>query len=159
MGWRGKGMKVYRQARRNKITAFWGLAGPEAMGYVANMKFSEAERGDGYVIEGYEPGQILIDGRVFVAGLILTPRRIIPNWGPARAADLAEAHIDALLELEPQVILIGTGARQVFPSIALQARALGRGIGIEFMDTGAACRTYNILMGEGRRVVAGLLPI
>ena len=129
------------------------------MGYVAHMKFSQADPGDGYLIEGYEPGRILIDGKFFVSGLILTPRRLLPAWGPQVAADLTEAHIDALLELDPQVILLGTGARQIFPAMALLARGLTRGIGIEVMDTGAACRTYNILMAEGRQVVAGLLPI
>ena len=129
------------------------------MGYVASMKFSQADPGDGYLIEGYEPGRILIGGKFFVSGLILTPRRLLPDWGPQVAADLTEAHIDALLELDPQVILLGTGARQVFPALALLARGMARGIGIEVMDTGAACRTYNILMGEGRQVVAGLLPI
>lgn len=123
------------------------------------MKFSEADQGDGYLIEGYEPGRIQIDGKIFSMGLILAPRRILPGWGPEEATDLTVAHIDALLELDPQVILIGTGARQVFPPMALLAHALSRGIGIEVMDTGAACRTYNILMAEGRQVVAGLLPI
>ncbi|MFZ1538882.1 MAG: Mth938-like domain-containing protein [Chromatiaceae bacterium] len=123
------------------------------------MKFSQADPGDGYLIEGYEPGRILIDGRFFDSGLILTPRRILPTWGPQVAADLTEAHIDALLDLDPQVILLGTGVRQIFPAMVLMARALTRGIGIEVMDTGAACRTYNILMAEGRQVVAGLLPI
>lgn len=129
------------------------------MGYVAHMKFSQADPGDGYLIEGYEPGRILIAGNFFVSGLVLTPRRILPAWGPQVAADLTEAHIDALLELDPQVILLGTGVRQIFPAMILMARALTRGIGIEVMDTGAACRTYNILMAEGRQVVAGLLPI
>jgi len=123
------------------------------------MKFSEADHGDGYLVEGYEPGRIQIDGRIFNVGLILSPRRIVPDWGPAQAEDLTLTHLEALLALEPQVILLGTGARQVFPPFALLASALTRGIGIEVMDTGAACRTYNILMGEGRQVVAGLLPI
>ncbi len=123
------------------------------------MKFSQADPGDGYLIEGYEPGRIRIDGRFFDSGLILTPRRILPSWGPRVVADLTEEHIDALLTLDPQVILLGTGARQVFPTLPLLSRALTRGMGIEVMDTGAACRTYNILMAEGRQVVAGLLPI
>ena len=129
------------------------------LGYVAPMKFSQADPGDGYIIEGYEPGRILINGNFFGSGLILTPQRLLPAWGPELATDLTEAHIDALLELDPQVILLGTGAHQVFPAMALLARAMARGFGIEVMDTGAACRTYNLLMAEGRHVVAGLLPI
>ena len=123
------------------------------------MKFSQADPSDGYLIEAYAPGRIQIDGRIFSGGLILSPRKLVPDWGPARAEDLAPVHLEALLALEPQVILLGTGARQVFPPAALLASAMTRGIGIEVMDTGAACRTYNILMGEGREVVAGLLPI
>ena len=123
------------------------------------MKFSQSDPGDGYLIEGYEPGRILTGGKFFVSGLILTPRRLLPDWGPQVAADLTEAHIDALLELDPQVILLGTGANQVFPAMALLARALARGFGLEVTDTGAPCRTYIILMAEGRHVVAGLLPI
>lgn len=123
------------------------------------MKFSEADPGDGYYIEGYEPGRIFIEGKVFVSGLILTPRGIITGWGPERPAELNSGHIDALLACDAQVILIGTGARQIFPDFAVMAQALARGIGIEIMDTGAACRTYNILVAEGRQVAAGLLPI
>jgi len=123
------------------------------------MNFSQADPGDGYLVEAYEPGRIQIDGRFFTVGLILTPRQLVPDWGPARAEDLSLTHLEALLALEPQVILLGTGARQVFPSAALLAAVWTRGIGIEVMDTGAACRTYNLLMGEGRAVVAGLMPI
>lgn len=123
------------------------------------MKFSQADPSDGYLVEAYAPGRIQIDGRVFGIGLILSPRQLVPDWGPARAEDLTATHLEALLALDPQVILLGTGARQVFPALALLARGMARGIGIEVMDTGAACRTYNILMGEGRQVVAGLLPI
>jgi uncharacterized protein len=123
------------------------------------MKFSQADPGDGYLVEAYEPGRIQIDGRFFTVGLILSPGRLVTDWGPARAEDLTTTHLESLLALDPQVIILGTGARQVFPPFALLASALTRGIGIEVMDTGAACRTYNILMGEGRQVVAGLLPI
>ena len=123
------------------------------------MNFSQADPGEGYLVEAYEPGRIQIDGRLFTVGLILSPRQLVPEWGPARAEDLSLTHLEALLALEPQVILLGTGARQVFPSSALLAAVWTRGIGIEVMDTGAACRTYNLLMSEGRAVVAGLMPV
>ena len=122
------------------------------------MKFSEIDRGSGHLIEGYGPDGILVAGRRYHAGLALTAERIIAPWGPANPADLAPEHLATLLDLTPQVILLGTGARQVFPAPAIYAALRERRLGLEVMDTGAACRTYNILLAEGRRVVAGLLP-
>ena len=71
---------------------------------------------------------------------------------------LAGEHFEALLELEPELVILGTGARQRFPHPRLTVALSGARIGLEVMATGAACRTYNILMGEGRRVVAVILP-
>lgn len=124
------------------------------------MRFSEADASSGPLIEAYDREGILIAGRRFTRGLIVTPRRIREDWGPSHPAELRIEHLEALLaiEAETQVILLGTGDTQVFPDPALGFAVLGRGVGFEVMDTGAACRTYNILISEGRRVVAGLLP-
>jgi uncharacterized protein len=128
-----------------------------AIEYVALMKLAQASNVGGHLIEGYEPGSVLIRGKTYVEGLALSPERIIAGWGPERAVDLRPEHVALLTELQPQVIVIGTGARQVFPEISAYARALAAGIGVEIMDTGAACRTYNILVAEGRKVAAGLI--
>ncbi len=122
------------------------------------MKFSEADDRSGYLIQAYGADGILIGGRLYREGLIVTPERIIAPWGPRDAASLTVAHLDELLALAPQVMVLGTGGAQVFPDPAIAALVMQQGVGIEIMDTGAACRTYNILMSEGRRVVAGLLP-
>jgi uncharacterized protein len=131
-----------------------------AFGYVLAMRFSEADGSSGHLIDAYGDDGILIGGRRFTRGLIVTPNQVQDDWGPARPADLTVEHLDALLAIEPetQVIVLGTGETQVFPDPALYFAVIGRGVGFEVMDTGAACRTYNILMSEGRRVVAGLLP-
>jgi uncharacterized protein len=121
------------------------------------MKFSEADSADGHVIQGYDSRRILVDGKSYEKGLILTPERIIEDWGPADPADLTAEDVTALVALDPQVIVIGTGSRQVLPAPEVYAAAMSHGIGIEIMDTGAACRTYNIVMAEGRRIVAGLM--
>jgi uncharacterized protein len=121
------------------------------------MKFSEADSGSGHIINGYEAGCVIIDGREYREGLIVSPERIVRGWGPDDAIRLAIEHIQALLDLDPQVIVIGTGARQVLPHPHLYCVAADFGVGIEIMDTGAACRTYNIIMAEGRKVAAGLL--
>lgn len=120
------------------------------------MKFAELG-GGGHRIEGYAPGRIVIDGRDYSEGLILSPERIITGWGPARAADLSGEHLADLIALRPQVIIIGTGARQIFPDPRVLQTALAQGLGVEIMDTGAACRTFNLLMAEGRNVAAGLM--
>jgi len=121
------------------------------------MKFSEETGGGILRIDAYGAGHIVVSGRDYHRGLILTPQQVLEGWGPTEPAGLAVEHIRALLDLGPQVIVIGTGARQVFPPHALFALAHGRGVGVDVMDTGAACRTYNILVGEGRRVAAGLM--
>jgi uncharacterized protein len=121
------------------------------------MKFAAADPGDGHLINGYEPGRVVVDGQSYREGLIVSPERIVAGWGPAAAGELTVDHIRALLALEPQVIVIGTGQRQVFPSPEVYAAAMQCGVGLEIMDTGAACRTYNIVMAEGRRIAAGLI--
>ena len=121
------------------------------------MKFAAADIDGGLLIQGYGPGRIVINERTYTEGLVVSPERLITGWGPTTISVLSQGHLDALIELSPQVIILGTGAQQVFPDPALYFRIMERHIGFEVMDTGAACRTYNILMAEGRAVVAGLI--
>lgn len=88
---------------------------------------------------------------------ILSPRHLIRDWAPATVEDLLSEHLEALLALQPELILLGTGPRLQFPDSGLLATIHQQQIGVEVMDTAAACRTYNILMTEGRFVVAGLI--
>ena len=102
-------------------------------------------------------GYVSVNGRQLRQSAIVTPEEVIAPWGAARAAELTEADITRIADLDPEVVVLGTGARQVFPPPALVASLLARRIGVEVMDTAAACRTYNILAAEGRRVVAAVL--
>ncbi|MCF7985594.1 MAG: Mth938-like domain-containing protein [Thiohalocapsa sp.] len=122
------------------------------------MKFAQIEDDGTLLIEAYAADRVRVNGRDYSAGVAVSARRIMPEWGPAGVEALSAADIEALLETDPQVVILGTGARQHFPDPAVLAALMQRGIGIEVMDTGAACRTYNILASEGRRVVAALLP-
>lgn len=122
------------------------------------MRFSESDDSGGYLIQAYGAEGIRIGARVYTSGLILTPRRILEDWGPPLPRSLDPGHLQPVIDLDPELIVLGTGRVQVFPDPAIYAAVLGRGIGLEVMDTGAACRTYNILMTEGRRVAAALLP-
>jgi uncharacterized protein len=91
--------------------------------------------------------------------LIITPDRLITDWPPQRFEDLARAHFDLLAACAPEVVLFGSGTRLRRPPPALYATLIDHGIGVEVMDTGSACRTYNFLMSDNRRVVAALLMI
>lgn len=98
-----------------------------------------------------------VNDRVLDASFILAPNHLIDAWAVGDAAALVPGDFAPLLALDPELVLLGTGERQVFPSAAVMAACLTRGIGIEVMTNAAAARTFNVLAGEGRRVVAGFL--
>jgi uncharacterized protein len=79
-------------------------------------------------------------------------------WAPADFAALTQPHFDELLQLNPELVIFGSGARLRFPVPALLSGLIAQRIGVESMDTAAACRTYNVLVSERRRVIAALLP-
>ncbi|MEW5770389.1 MAG: Mth938-like domain-containing protein [Pseudomonadota bacterium] len=109
-----------------------------------------------YIITGYGPDHVLINGMRHERSLIVLPDEVVAGWA-ADLATLAAAHFDALLIRAPEIVLLGTGRHQRFPSPALYKALLAARIGVEVMDSQAACRTYNILAGEGRRVAAALI--
>lgn len=115
--------------------------------------------GNVLTIRRYEPGCIVVDDRELTTSFTLFGDRLDTDWPPARPGELATAHLDALLAYDPELILIGTGRRLQHPGVEMLGYVMGRGVGFELMDTGSACRTYNILVGEGRRVAAGFLMI
>ncbi len=110
-------------------------------------------------IHAYGPGQVTVGEMVHTASLIVTPDRLILDWPPHTLDDLTAAHIHVIAALKPEVVLLGTGRRLRFPPTAVLAALIEAGIGYEVMDTGAACRTFNVLAAEGRRVAAALLMI
>lgn len=121
------------------------------------MKFAQDNQDKGYVITSYCDDSISINGKAFEQSLIITADRLIESWGPADIHSLQSEHIDEILTLRPELVLIGTGNRLIFPAIECYSALIRAGIGVDFMDTGAACRTYNILMSEDRDVVAGII--
>jgi uncharacterized protein len=121
------------------------------------MKIQLDDTGGRYAISAVAPGWIAINQTVYRRSLIVSPERLIADWPPLRLSALTPEHVADLLAFSPEVVLIGTGRTLRFPHPSVLAGLVRAGIGHELMDTGAACRTYNVLMGEGRRVVAGLL--
>lgn len=121
------------------------------------MRFNEDFASKVNVIRGYGSGELRVNGEVFRCSLIVAASSIQPEPLLTAVADLSPAHAKYLQALGPEVVLIGTGVRQSFPDAAFGAQFLRTGIGYEVMDTGAACRTYNVLVGEQRRVAAVLI--
>jgi len=122
------------------------------------MRFSEDLSSGINVIRGYAPGEFKINDVLYRAPIIVGSSAIAPGPGISSADELAAEHAASILALEPELVLLGTGARQIFPPAIFGAEFLRRGIGFEVMDSGAACRTFNVLVTERRRVVALLLP-
>jgi uncharacterized protein len=114
------------------------------------------EFGSGHRIRSYEPGRIRIDDNTYDHSLIVTQDQLVADWPPQSLDELESRHLQAIFDLKPEVIILGSGARQRFPERGLLQEIMKSGIGVEVMETGAACRTYNILMAEGRRVAAAI---
>jgi uncharacterized protein len=116
----------------------------------------DRDKSGGNLIRGFSGDEILIGTEVIRQPVIVTVDTIIRDWSPAAVEDLSLADLRPALELEPELILLGTGERQCFPSMALVCAVLRMGVGLEIMNTAAACRTYNVLVSEYRRVAAAL---
>lgn len=100
---------------------------------------------------------VTVVDRVLTRSFVLVPDRLVEDWPVSTAAQFDLAAADAIAALDPEVVLLGTGPRQVFPPREAQVALLRRQIGVEVMDNAAACRTYNLLAGEGRRVAAAIM--
>ena len=99
----------------------------------------------------------LVNERTLDRSFIIAPNTLIEEWPVRDALRMVAADLDPVLALTPELVVLGTGAVQVFPPAEVMAACLTRGIGIEVMDNAAAARTFNVLAGEGRRVVAGFV--
>jgi len=106
---------------------------------------------------GYGEGWVEVNRTRHHASLVVSASRLITDWPATSVEALGADHLAAIVELEPEIVLLGTGAALRFPEPAQLAPLYRAGIGVEVMDTPAACRTYNILLGEGRNVVAALV--
>jgi uncharacterized protein len=109
------------------------------------------------IFTAYGEGYVAVNHRKYEENLIVLPDSVTPDWSTATIATLAAADMDKLLALGAEIVLLGTGSRLRFPAGALLRPFPPAGIGLEVMDLQAACRTYNILAAEGRKVAAALL--
>jgi uncharacterized protein len=109
------------------------------------------------VVAGYTATSITVNGQPWRESLLLPARGAVSGWSCERFEDLAISHFEAIAALKPELVVFGSGARLRFVKPELLRPLIEQRVGIETMDTAAACRTFNILVGEGRDVVAALL--
>jgi len=121
------------------------------------MKMLLDDAADLNVISAYEDGRVQIRGEVHETGLLILPRRITKNGVPRHLGQLDQTSFRDVLEDGTAILIIGTGERQVFPSPQVFAPLMAAGVGFEVMDNRAACRTFNILLGENRDAALLLL--
>ncbi|KAF0193277.1 MAG: hypothetical protein FD165_380 [Gammaproteobacteria bacterium] len=145
------------------------------------MQFTLDSTRESYTIRAYSPGQVSVNLPVYriqqeaaavdpnlpaqsritqvtvTRSAVVSAHRLIEDWAPQAFDELRAEHFDELAAFNPEIVLIGCGERLRWPDPALISRLQRQGIGVEVMDTGAACRTFNILIAEQRNVVAALL--
>lgn len=121
------------------------------------MKFALDNMVSGNQVRTYEPGRVQIRDDCYVASLIVSRDRLLTDWQPRHIDELQARHLRAVLEIHPEVLLLGTGDRQAFPEPETFIPLMDLGIGFEVMDNAAACRTYNILLAEERPVALALI--
>ena len=118
----------------------------------------QADRIEGQnAIARHGPGGVIVNGVEHRSSVLVPWRGTVAAWPVADFAALAEVHFEMLAELKPELVIFGSGSRIRFAHPALLRALIERRIGVETMDTAAACRTYNVLLAEGRSVLAALL--
>lgn len=122
------------------------------------MKISLDKNGSDNQIQAYQPGSFKINDQEVTHGVIINEQDY-QEWCPDSIDTLEEKDIESALAYEPDILVMGTGSRQIFPPAQLMVSLAQKRIGLEVMDTAAACRTYNVLRSEGRNVTAAILPI
>ena len=122
------------------------------------MRFTQDSASTINVIRGYGGGELRVNEDVYRGAVIVSPSTVIAEPNVHGLQDLEQVDLARILALKPELVLLGTGARQSFPPPVFGAQFLRAGIGFEVMDTGAACRTFNVLVMEQRQVAALLLP-
>jgi len=120
------------------------------------MKF-HLNTGSGNIFTAYGNGFVEINAARYDQNLLAMPERVVTDWAPAGFGGLTREDFAMLLEWKPEIVLLGTGKTIRFPHPRLTAELTAARIGVDVMDMQAACRTFNVLAGEGRNVIAALL--
>ena len=123
------------------------------------MDVTPLVRADAQIIQSYKGGSFKVSGAVYGGAVLVSPDETV-LWDVAGGFEaLTIGDFDVIAAMDTDVVLLGTGAKMAFPPIELRRTLKAAGLNVEAMDTAAACRTFNVLMAEGRRVVAALIPV
>lgn len=122
------------------------------------MELTLERPGDHHFIRSVSAEGIWVSDRLYPGPLVLSAVELLIDWTVQRPQDLCEASLELVFRLRPEIVLVGTGPEHVFPDGELLMCFYRRQMGVEFMNTRAACRTFNVLVSEQRNVVAALLP-
>jgi uncharacterized protein len=109
------------------------------------------------IFTAHGKGYVTVNGQRFEHPIVVTPEQVLADWQPLDFLKINEADFNYFMPLKPEILLLGSGPKQFFLHPGLYRQLTNAGIGVEFMDTPAACRTYNILVSEDRKVVAAIL--
>jgi len=120
------------------------------------MKFTQDTSASAHAVTGRAPGEVRIGERLLRRSVLVSAEAIDEGW-PVRSVAELESALDSIFRIRPEILILGTGEVQQFPEPAVFAAIAAQGIGFEVMDNGAACRTYNVLLAEGRRVALALI--
>ena len=120
------------------------------------MQFTR-ETSASYLIRAFEHGRVRVGEHWFTSNLIVTADRILSDWTLATPGRVTIADLAPAIALKPELLIVGAGSAPCTPDVDLMAELAQQAIGLEFMQTAAACRTYNVLVHEGRRVAAALV--
>jgi len=123
------------------------------------MKLHHSNQDGLNIIRAYTDNSVTINEETFTRSIVVQAHYLEPTWLPQSIDEIDAAAIRELAKLDTEIILLGTGQKQHFPDRRLFVPLYDNNIGIEVMDTPAACRTYNILLEEGRAVTAALLIV
>jgi uncharacterized protein len=136
------------------------------------MRFAPDKDFGSYTVRAYQAGQVSIilpfdpsqaspqeNELTLIRSFIIAPKQLKEDWPPQSIADLTVEHLQTVIDLKPELVILGTGRNLEFPHPSITEPLFTKGIGVEVMDTAAACRTYNVLMHEGREVVAALIVV
>ncbi|HEU4601909.1 MAG TPA: Mth938-like domain-containing protein [Steroidobacteraceae bacterium] len=121
------------------------------------MKLTDETNAATLLIRSYAANEVRVGDTILQQSFLISASQLVPDWRPQRIEDLSIEDIDSIVALDPEIVILGSGAKQRFPETRWLANLLSRGIGCEVMDTGAACRTYNVLVSEDRKVVGALM--
>lgn len=122
------------------------------------MKITEDKNSGSHIITGYGEGFISVNEVTYQQSLIIMPEELVTDWAVSEPEELTLKNLQRLKSWQPEIVIIGTGKKQIFPEAEVMFWFLSQGMGYEVMNSAAACRTYSILMSENRTVVAALLP-